>query len=108
MWKSLGIWVLAAATTANTGDPLATVRRPQGKTAVEVNATIETVMLLALLGSMEPARSEFQAQAKAHFALYGRDPAVRETVALIDRGFGYSKLARFSTLLTPAPHFALN
>ena len=108
MGKWLGTWALVAATAVNTADPLATVRRPAGKTSVEVRATLETAMLLALLGSTGPVRSEFQGQVRSKFALYARDPAVRETMALMGRGFGYSELARFSMCLSAAPYFVLN
>ena len=97
--------ILAAA--AATGDPLAATRRLNGKTTVACNGALETVMLLAQLASAEPAQSEFQGQARARFALHSSHPAVRETAALLERGFGNRELARFAVLMSSAPYFVL-
>ena len=103
----LRVWVLMAAAAATTGDPLAGVRRLAGEKRIECSGALETVMLLAQLTSAGPAPTGFQAQARARFALRANHPAVRETAALIDRGFGHRELARFSMLMSPAPYFAL-
>jgi hypothetical protein len=97
----------AAGAAPRTGDPLAGLRRISGKTSVECNGALETVMLLALLASVGPAPTEFQAQARARFSLHANHPAVRETAALLQHGFGYAELAKFSTLMTSAPYFVL-
>src|SRR5713226_9562081 len=95
------------AAGAATGDPLAGVRRVAGKNTVESSGAFETVMLLAQLASGAPPRSDFQRQARARFAPYASHPAVLETAALMERGFGHRELARFGMLLTPAPYFVL-
>ncbi len=95
-----------AAGAAATGDPLAGVRRVAGKNTIESSGALETVMLLAQLASGAPPRSDFQTQARARFASHASHPAVRETAALMERGFGYQELARFAMLMT-APYFVL-
>lgn len=75
---------------------------------MECSGALETVMLLVQLASPGPSQNEFQAQARARFSLYGNHPAVRETAALMERGFGYQELALLSTFLSPAPYFLIN
>lgn len=89
------------------GDPLAAAHRLGGKTAVECSGALETLMLLAQLAAKDPAQTGFQQQARARFASRANHPAVRETAALMSRGFGIEELARFSTFLSPAPYFVL-
>ncbi len=96
------------AAPAAAGDPLASLHRVAGPVRIDCSGALETVMLLAELGSTGPAITEFQAQARARFAVYAQHPAVVETSSLLTRGFGYKELAEFSTLLSPAPYFALN
>src|SRR5262249_60463764 len=97
----------AAAAAAQTGDPLAGVRRMAGKKTIECSGALETVMLLAQLASAEPAQNDFQTQGRAGFAPYASHPAVRETAALMEHGFAYRELARFAMLVTSAPYFVL-
>jgi len=59
------------------------------------------------LASPGPARTGFQAQTRQKFALYTLHPAVRETAALMDRGFGCRELARLASSMTSAPYFTL-
>ncbi len=103
--KFLAAGALLAAAAA-TGDPLASVRRVQGVTQVGASGAVETVMLLAQLAAPGAALTDFQAQARARFAAPGH-AAVEETAALLTRGFSCAELARFATLMGPAPHFGL-
>ncbi len=99
---------LAAAAAAQTGDPLALVKRAQGSRTVSASGAIETVMLLAQLAAPGPPRNEFQARLRARYALHARHPAVLETADLLEHGWSYSELARFASLMTPAPYFVLS
>ncbi|MBI3698707.1 MAG: hypothetical protein HY238_28190 [Acidobacteria bacterium] len=105
---TLRVVVLLVAAAKATGDPLAGLGRVAGQTRIEASGALETLMLLADLTSSDPAPTEFQAQARARFALRANHPAVRETAALMARGFGYAELARFSTFLSQAPYLVLS
>lgn len=96
-----------AKSAGSGGDPLAGLRRVSGATTIECNGSLETLMLLAQLAQPGPAQGEFQEQARVQFASKSNHPAVRETAALIARGFGCRELALLSTFMTQAPYFEL-
>jgi hypothetical protein len=104
------VWALALAATGSgqTGDPLAAARRVQGQVAVAANGALETVMLLAQLSTPGPPRNEFQARVRQKYGLYASHPAVQETAALLEKGWTYTELARFATLMNSAPYFVLS
>jgi len=101
-------FALAVAAAAQTGDPLAQVKRVQGKTATAASGALETVMLLAQLATPGPPRNEFQARVKAKYGLHASHPAVQETASLLEHGWSLAELARFVMLMNSAPYFMLN
>src|SRR6185436_11266889 len=103
--KNLLAGLLLLAATAPVGDPLAPVRRVQGTTTVQCTGALETVMLLAQLAGGGKGATEYQAQARAHFALRVDHPAVHEPASLPRQGFSYRELALFATIISQAPYF---